>query len=742
MGKNKKPLQLLMMIGILVAMLSLGVMRVGAQPNSAECQAIDLVIIVDVSREARDFGGDLYQPILQWFVGLFNYDHLFCPEVTHRVIILPVADQVYYPLDEPVWESLGSADYQKIDQLISSAFSNGQTDSLRDFPAAVRKVSQLSREIPSDRKMVIVLFGARNAVYCGSGEKLDEDCTRFSHSYRVKKLADDLKKAVPEDQDGTPNIFVFGFERGGNYSGEDSDIEREWKRIFADNRGQYFPVNSMDIDLVRTLFNDVFKMLNPNSGMQELAGKFSVPPFVEKLEFYGFRERNRSPVLVKVPGETTWQRISENAVLANKTQADDSVVQWYVYNIPPYGDWEIEHDNWSFFLVHQTLVKNLKESYSPDALVPDFPQYDDGTQEHDPQSPIYLRVQLITQDQKQVAFPDSEKGRKDIEVTGTLLMPDGTQRTLEFVYSATEKVYSTRKPLPVRQEGDYTWNVTMKVIGQPARSLEGSYRVLPVVFYGVKLEEASQRQEIHKNWMKTFYPMTLPLEIRAQVIPVDGGADFQKIEFLGPLSATITHVKTQKSQTIELKHRIGTPENQLTGILETPLTLPGNYVITLSGGESNNGLYRLSETGLSTMEIVREDTFFTSPMAYWGTISFMILVLMILLALWVHSITDPVQGNLVFYRVAAERSFAELDLRKKRRRTLRLHAKDLFDASPILGHVEALQLGWLDGHEGLRLHLKTDQKANFNEEVYHGKRIRIDGGIEIEWKNIEAGSEQ
>jgi len=206
------------------------------------------------------------------------------------------------------------------------------------------------------------------------------------------------------------------------------------------------------------------------------------------------------------------------------------------------------------------------------------------------------------------------------------------------------------------------------------------------------------------------------------------------------LSATITHVKTQKSQTIELKHRIGTPENQLTGILETPLTLPGNYVITLSGGESNNGLYRLSETGLSTMEIVREDTFFTSPMAYWGTISFIILVLMILL--WVHSITDPVQGNLFFYRVAAERPFAELDLRKKRRRTLRLHVKDLFDASPILGHVEALQLGWLDGHQGLRLHLKTDQKANFNEEVYHGKRIRIDGGIEIEWKNIEAGSEQ
>ncbi len=696
-------------------------------PNTI-CNSIDFVFLVDQTAKMQQVDPhDLRLKAIHWIIMLLGYDHMYrCPESTYRIGVISYGGQSDfgqdYKLDIPLTEisprlSQGLEAWRREWKDLANKLVEPAPGQPRDLIQAIQQANKLLDTSPDSRKQALIIFNAD----AGSPCDISNECLP-SKAQEIIKGAKTKIPALGENR--ILQFYAWPDNNSANYEGY---AGQTWKTLLHEltpSAAQFIDVDSnvtvsptYGLTLVKNIFN-IFSSFNSDATIWvEEACSVTIPPFVKRAGFLIYKPNEDTNTAIDDPDDAT-AAITKNSRMVGEMEVSDSPlispggnVEPFIIDRPMPGDWKIRGCASSMYVVYFELFAQA------DGLISDthteLPQYDNNSNNSpdklfDPANQYFLKFKLVDDNKIElIEYPDSASPI----ITGTVIMPDRQEEKLDFKYDESGKFYQSTKALPVRQIGNYSWQVDFQRNAEAEKlTLKGKYNVSEVKPIKLILHLDNPSPTLHGDYLNQNLEV-LPVKITAQFVVDSQGKEISipyRELFTDPnnpdeysnidqaINIILTNVETGEQRTGIMKPSITDQTSTIfEGEIGGDLELTGSYVVAVSveSDQIKNKLYRSYSELKDQKQFTRTDTVLTNPLTYQVLLAVLMVILLVILVLLLWIFTNPVSGQLEVYRMGATAStspVAIFELQSWHLRQRVIKHKELVNKTRLLGHIDRL----------------------------------------------------
>lgn len=773
----------LLVVGILCGFPSTNVAArmTNQQPQQISCNPVDLIFLVDHTAKMQQVDpNDLRLKTIQWAIMLLGYDHMYyCPDTSYRVGVISYGGRTPSNVNKDIpltdvtprlgqgLDSWRSEWGRLVDQLKVPAGSNS-----RNLLDAIQTANGMLDSASDGRKQALVIFNAD----WGSPCYLGNDCVPADAEKMIKESAHLLPTlganrslhfyAFPDDSPA--DLEYYAGETWEKHLNEVAPDSAKFIRV-EDTSATYGP------ELAKRIA-DIFFSANNRSGIFIDSGcSLVLPPFVKKMGFLIYKMDGTVPTAIDDSDPLT-PAIGKNSTAVAGMRVADSPhnaptgnVEPFIIDRPMPGDWQIRQCTISsmyvlhfYFFADSLEVVDLPSAGLPQYSDPNLPnQLFDANQE--------FHLEFKVTDDNGESLIQYEGAMPQPNIDGQITMPDGKKQTIKFDYDAKAVLYRSKDSLPTRQIDIYAWEITFRRNAQAEPIiLKGEYEVKKVtpIRLIINLPFANSTT-VHDPCLQLNCFMNLQIhsfQVSAKFINENNASQSIPFRELFPnsketIETTLTHIQSGKRQIVSLQPSLTDPYifEATTG---DQLDLAGEYLVEASLRTDQisrmNNLYRFFSDSLkSQVQFMRTDTVQTHPNTYiliLVAVGFIIFV-MLLRLIWAFS--NPVDGNLVFYRLALStessndyRKLVSIPLYARHLRYRVFNQKEISKIKRLLNHfayIKARKIFNSKGNPGIEVKLQINhvsvQDRNRTLLLYQSGLIteanKLPGGIYVAYEAVD-----
>ena len=655
-----------------------------------ECTPFDVLFLIDQSGSMSEPDGVFSDPhnqrieAVKWAIEHITFINLnACQnDIMFRLGVVPFGGKIE---GEIPFTNINPEDDIALGAFLDSLLPKLESKNLgaTDFGLAFDKANEMFDGLPQSsgdkRQQAIIVITDGTA--CSVKMYKAGDCTSSKH---IQAYMDELEEQIIHDFD-IEKIYLYIV---GINSYDDLDVPSQkfyndnailpWKEITSHYLAgsEYRQLGKLNTDIPVT-FVDIFENLSGVKGEDITCAPLIVEPYLEMVQLNIFRNTELSPVEIKVRDfeekETVFIQGEKQAGGEIEVTPGYSVYglnESYVFRNPVPGKWIVTMSDTSLCdeLRGQFIaIAATSEKIAPLAGLPQNPDKDITGLDYDEGDPYYLKYRIVDKDGE--ALPDYGVQHK-INATVNIKSPSGENFIRQLAISSDPGVWQTGEPLPTSEMGVYSYSLigtTRNLEGTDdiivIEAQEGTYEVTQAIErFSWHIDNAASHASTPTK--SGFGCWTTPNDMVLDIIVTEYGAPDVPFDDLTPIDSSSIFA-SEEIFSIDISDSTGVLLNTTPMRYVGDATDLGHYQVSIPGTLlSEKGAYqirinRISEinTGWGErispdindlLKITRTEEYITSEESCTHFKIALALVIALLLAYFIYSITGKPRGFLHF----------------------------------------------------------------------------------------------
>ncbi|RLA81487.1 MAG: hypothetical protein DRG33_00480 [Deltaproteobacteria bacterium] len=656
-----------------------------------ECTPFDVLFLIDQSGSMSDPDGGVFSDpyaqrieAVKWAISHIAFVNLnACQnDVLFRLGVVPFGGEIKKVVP---FTNINPEDDIALDLLLNTLLPALESEDLgvTDFSLAFDKANEMFKELPlasGDKRQQAIIVITDGAA-CSPQMSETDNC---GHSGHVQNYMNDLEKQIIHDFDVEGfYLYIVGINRYQDLPIPSQKFYQEnarlpWEKITSNYlSGSEYRQLGVHHNDIPSAFVDIFENLSGVKGEDITCAPLAVEPYLEMVQLNIFRNTDLSPVEIKVRNFDEKETVFIQGVKQPGEEIEvtpkyfiSGLNESYVFKNPVPGKWIVTMSDPSLCdeLRGQFIaIAATSEKIAPLAGLPQNPDKDITGLDYDEDDPYYLKYRIVDKDGN--ALPDYG-GQHKIKAVVDIKSPSGENFTRQLEKSSDPGVWQTDKPLPTSEMGVYSYSV----VGT-TRNLEGTDDIIVIEAQTGTYEvtQAIERFSWHIDNAAShtstptksgFGCWTNPNDMVLDIIVTEYGAPDVPFDDLTPIDSSSIFA-SEETFSVDVSDSTGVLLNTTPMRYVGDATDLGHYQVSIPGTLlSEKGAYqirinripeintgwgeRISPDINDLLKITRTEEYITSKESCTHFKIALALVLALLLAYFIYSITGKPRGFLHF----------------------------------------------------------------------------------------------